>query len=208
MATVAGGMRGIIIGLDEVGRGAVAGPLTVAAVALPWQPVISGLDDSKKLSASRRQKLSAVISQVALTIGIFHVEAAQIDELGMSAALRLAFSQALASAVDTGNVEPDLVLVDGYAQNIHAKELAVPKADSRFACVAAASIIAKVCRDAIMVAATTAYDGYDFDQHKGYGTAAHIAAIRELGLCDLHRQSFCRNFLDTPNTPNTPNTPS
>ncbi|MDR3136405.1 MAG: ribonuclease HII [Coriobacteriales bacterium] len=181
----------IVIGLDEVGRGALAGSLTVAAVALPLEPRVFGLDDSKRLSARKREELLVQIKAVALAIGIAHIQPSQIDAQGMAACLPQAFAAALAAT----DLVPDLVLVDGRPLGIHPAEHAIIKGDRKVACIAAASIVAKVCRDALMVEAADIHDNYGWRSNKGYGSAAHIAAIREWGLSPLHRSSFCGSFL-------------
>ena len=185
---------GIVLGVDEVGRGALAGPLTVAAVALPDDPVIWGVNDSKQLTPARREALAARIAEVACAIGIAHVEPATIDAVGMGVALRRAMTLAVADA----GVEPDCVLLDGNPMHIHPAERSLVKGDARVACIAAASIVAKVARDALMVAYDEEYPGYHLAQSKGYGSAEHIAAIRARGLSPIHRVSFCGNFLETP----------
>ena len=181
----------VVIGIDEVGRGAVAGPLTVAAVALPLNPMIDGLDDSKKLSAPRREELAAVIRETALAIGISHVAPCRIDKLGMARALRIAMLEALAA---TG-LEPTLLLIDGNPLHIHPAERSIVKGDGSVACIAAASIIAKVTRDSIMGKLDGIHPQYGFAQHKGYGTASHIESIRAYGLSSLHRRTFCQNYV-------------
>ena len=183
--------RAVVIGIDEVGRGAVAGPLTVAAVALPNAPMIDGLDDSKKLSASCREELAAVIRKTALAIGISHVSPRRIDRLGMARALRIAMLEALAA---TG-LEPNLLLIDGTPLHLHPAERSIVRGDGSVACIAAASIIAKVTRDSIMEKFDGACPQYGFAQHKGYGTPAHIEAICAYGLSPLHRRTFCRNYM-------------
>ncbi|MCI1665319.1 MAG: ribonuclease HII [Atopobiaceae bacterium] len=188
------GGEGLVIGVDEVGRGAVAGPLTVAAVALPMSPMIWGVNDSKQLTPHKREILSEQIRHVALCIGICHVEPATIDAVGMSASLRYAMSHAIADA----GIEPDAVLIDGNPVHAHPKERTLVKGDARIACIAAASIVAKVTRDAMMVEYDALYPGYHLAESKGYASADHIAAIREHGLTDIHRASFCGNFLDEP----------
>ncbi len=188
------GGDGIVVGVDEVGRGAIAGPLTVGAVALPADPVVWGINDSKQLSPARREELAARIADVAIAVGIAHVEPASIDAVGMATALRMAMSAAIA---DTG-VDPDCVLLDGNPMHVHPKETSLVKGDARVACIAAASIVAKVTRDAIMVAYEDEYPGYHLAECKGYASAEHIAAIRERGLSPIHRVSFCGNFLETP----------
>lgn len=188
------GGEGLVVGVDEVGRGALAGPLTVGAVVLPEQPHVWGLDDSKRLSPARREALATQIADVAVAIGIAHVEPASIDAVGMGSALRMAMAQAI---VDTG-VDPDGVLIDGNPVHVHPREKTLVKGDQRVACIAAASIVAKVTRDHLMVAYDSEYPEYHFADCKGYGSAAHIEAIREHGLCPIHRVSFCGNFLETP----------
>ncbi|WP_455136272.1 ribonuclease HII [Thermophilibacter sp.] len=189
---LAGG--GVAVGVDEVGRGALAGPLTVAAVCLPPEPVIWGLNDSKQLSPARREALAAQVADVARAIGIAHVEPADIDRDGMAASLRRAMAAAVA---DTG-LDPDAVLIDGNPVHAHPRERCLVKGDARVAAIAAASIVAKVTRDALMVALDEEWPGYHLAACKGYGSAEHIAAIRERGLTPAHRASFCGNFLETP----------
>lgn len=184
---------GIALGIDEVGRGAIAGPLTVCAVALPQEPVIWGLNDSKQLTPMRREALAAQIADHALAIGIAHIEPASIDAVGMATALRMGMTQ----AIENSGIEPDAVLIDGNPVHVHPKEQTLVKGDARVACIAAASIVAKVTRDAMMVAYAEDYPDYHLDSCKGYGSAEHIAAIREKGLSPIHRASFCGNFLET-----------
>ena len=180
------GGDGIVLGLDEVGRGSVAGPVTVCAVALPDDPKVWGVNDSKQLSAQRRGELAVKIRQVALAIGICHVPPARIDEVGMARALREAMLGAIA---DTG-VEPDAVLIDGNPLHIHPKERTLVKGDARVAAISAASILAKTARDARMAELDKIYPGYGFAAHAGYGTARHVEAIRTLGITPEHRRSF------------------
>lgn len=187
------GGLGLIVGVDEVGRGAIAGPLTVAAVCLPDEPRIEGINDSKQLTPERREALSVQIAEVALAIGIAHVEPASIDAVGMATALRMAMAQ----AIEGTGLDPDRVLIDGNPVHVHPKELCIVKGDARIACIAAASIVAKVARDALMVAYDEVYPGYHLASCKGYGSAEHIAAIKERGLTPIHRASFCGNFLET-----------
>lgn len=187
------GGPGTIVGVDEVGRGAVAGPLTVCAVCLPDDPVIWGIDDSKRLTPTRREVLAARIAEVATAIGICHIPASQIDEIGMGASLRRAVANAVA---DTG-IDPDSVLMDGNPLHAVRGERDIVHGDARVACIAAASIVAKVTRDELMVELDADYPAYHFAQCKGYASPEHIAAIRERGLSDQHRVSFCGNFLET-----------
>ncbi|MDO4443574.1 MAG: ribonuclease HII [Slackia sp.] len=178
-------------GLDEVGRGPVAGPLTVAAVVLPDEPRIAGLNDSKQIKPECRDDIAAEVKRCALAWSIEHIPPAWIDEHGMAASLRTAFSRALA-AVDTQLGGIDCVLLDGNALGLDPRERNVVKGDARCASIAAASVIAKVERDAMMREYAKAYPAYGFDSNKGYASAEHIAAIEKHGLSPLHRATFCR----------------
>ena len=187
------GGEGVVLGLDEVGRGSVAGPLTVCAVALPDEPVVWGINDSKQLSPKRRSELAAKIRGVALGLGICHIPPERIDEVGMARALR----EAMLGAIDDSGVTPDAVLIDGNPLHVHPLERTIVKGDAKVACIAAASIVAKVTRDSLMVELDQAYPGYHLAESKGYASPEHIAAIRERGLSSVHRASFCQNFLET-----------
>ena len=189
-AMVSLGGHGIVIGVDEVGRGPLAGPLTVAAVALRENDPIWGINDSKQLKAEVREGLAEQIKTRALAWGIAHIPPEDIDSLGMSAALR----KAMLAAIEATGVTPDSVLIDGVPLHIHPKETCIVKGDAKVACIAAASIVAKVTRDALMCQMDQVYPGYGFAQNKGYGSAEHIAAIARLGLSPIHRRSFCHNF--------------
>ena len=188
------GGEGIVMGVDEVGRGAVAGPLTVAAVALPLKPIVWGINDSKQLTPARRESLAQEIEDVATAIGIAHIKPELIDKRGMAACLRLA----MAEAIDNTGVEPDCVLIDGNPVHVHPKEQCVVKGDARIACIAAASIVAKVTRDALMVEYSSWYPEYHLDSCKGYASSEHVEAIRKHGLSEIHRVSFCGNLVETP----------
>lgn len=186
--------QSIIVGLDEVGRGPVAGPLAVGAVVLPETPHIAGLNDSKQLTPEQRESVSVEITDVALGWAIEMVEPEFIDANGMTAALLKGFSGALAQIEDAG-LHADLVLVDGNPLHVDPREKNVVKGDAKCASIAAASIIAKVARDALMCDYGRLYPGYGFEGNKGYGSAQHIEAIKELGLSPVHRRSFCRSFM-------------
>lgn len=188
------GGDGLVVGVDEVGRGPIAGPLTVAAVALPRKPVLWGINDSKQLTAQTRERLAVTIKETALAIGICHITPAEIDEIGMGTSLR----RAMATAIEDTGVDPDCVLIDGNPVHAHPKEKTLVKGDARIACIAAASIYAKVTRDKMMVEYDRMYPEYGFASNKGYGSASHIAAIKEHGLCPIHRVSFCGNFVEMP----------
>lgn len=182
---------GVALGVDEVGRGSIAGPLTVGAVALPDEPIVWGVNDSKQLTPARREELAARIRQVALAVGIGHASPEEIDACGMAACLRMAMHR----AIEAAGVEPDAVLIDGMPVHVHPREVTAVHGDARVACIAAASIVAKVERDGIMVRAEERYPGYGFAASKGYASPEHVAAIRARGLTDYHRASFCTNFL-------------
>ena len=187
------GGQGVIVGVDEVGRGSVAGPLTVCAVCLPMEPQIEGLNDSKQLTPARRELIAARIAEVARAIGICSIPAADIDRWGMAACLK----RAVAGAVEDCGLEPDCVLMDGNPLGAVPNERDIVHGDARVACIAAASIVAKVTRDAHMVELDALYPGYHFAESKGYASAEHIAAIKAHGLTEEHRVSFCGNFLET-----------
>ena len=179
-----------IVGVDEVGRGPLAGPIVTAAVSLPLdrRPAwLSELRDSKQLSAKQREALTPKILAGALQCGIGWVHASELDAVGMSAALRLACRRAIEQLPNT----PDVVLADGR-DNLglpYPTEMIV-KGDARVSSIAAASIIAKTARDAWMIELDQQYPGYGFARHKGYGTAEHLRALGELGPCPEHRRSF------------------
>lgn len=186
----------IIIGADEVGRGPLAGPLVVCALALPSSPLILGLNDSKKLSAKKREKLSALIQKYALAVALEENTNTQIDEKGIGTALRDTFSGAITRVSrQVGEKNIERVLLDGRPLHIHPKEEAIIKGDACIAPIAAASILAKVARDAFMVKVSSDYPAYGFEKNKGYGSSEHISAIRGKGLCPLHRRSFCKSII-------------
>ncbi len=176
-----------LAGVDEVGRGPLAGDVVAAAVILDPQLPISGLRDSKKLSELRRTELAATIRENAAAWAIGRASVAEIDELNILQASLLAMHRAVAAL----NPQPSAVLVDGnrLPQWPYASE-AVVKGDDRVPAIAAASILAKVQRDAELVELDEQYPGYGFAAHKGYPTAAHLQALRELGVTDAHRRSY------------------
>ena len=182
---------GIICGVDEAGRGPLAGPVCAAAVILPPKLEIPGLTDSKKLSDKRRRELYPVIMEQAIAYGIGFASHEEIDEINILQATFLAMERALAQL----KVKPELALIDGNRQ----KDFGVPvetviKGDSLSASIAAASILAKVTRDDIMLAMAQEHPGYGFEIHKGYGTKAHYEALRNLGPSPIHRMTFLKKF--------------
>lgn len=184
----------VVAGLDEVGRGPVAGPLTVAAVVLPETADLPGLNDSKQVSESARCQLADLIKQVSLGWTVQFIPPDFIDAHGMTLSLKTAFSQALA-ALEAQGLAVDLALLDGNPLRFDPREKNVVKGDAKCASIAAASIVAKVERDALMVQLDERYPGYHFARNKGYGSAEHIEAIKQLGLSPVHRVSFCQGFL-------------
>ena len=180
-----------ICGVDEAGRGPLAGPVCAAAVILPPHLQIPGLNDSKKLSDKRRRELFPEICEQALAYGIAFATEGEIDEINILQATFLAMERALSQL----KVRPDLVLIDGNRQ----KDFGLPvktvvKGDSLSANIAAASVLAKVTRDDWMIRQAQQYPEYGFDIHKGYGTRAHYAALEAHGPCPIHRMTFLKKF--------------
>ncbi len=182
-----GSLVELIAGVDEAGRGPMAGPVVAAAVILdPNQPII-GLADSKKLSAQRREELALLIFERALAVSVARIEAEEIDRINILQATMKAMSQAILSL----NPAPVLVRVDGNrAPDIALPVQTIVGGDALDAAISAASIIAKTHRDAIMVDLHRQYPDYGFDRHKGYCTTAHLEALDRFGPCPAHRQSF------------------
>ena len=182
----------LVAGADEVGRGAWAGPVVAAAVILPPDPIrlaplLGSVDDSKKLTPRVRERLFSTIQAGALAVGVGRASAAEIDALGIAPANRLA----LRRAVEALAVRPDFLLLDFLTlPDLPLAQRGVPHGDACSLTIAAASIIAKVTRDAWMGKQDALYPGYGFARHKGYGTAAHQAALDQIGPCPLHRRSF------------------
>ena len=181
----------LVCGVDEAGRGPLAGPVCAAAVILPPHLEIPGLDDSKKLSDKRRRELFPIIKEQAIAYGIGLASHEEIDEINILQATYLAMERALAQLTET----PEYALIDGN----RAKDFGLPvktvvKGDSLSANIAAASVLAKVTRDMLMEEAALEYPGYGFEIHKGYGTRAHYDALRELGASKIHRMTFLKKF--------------
>ena len=176
----------LVAGVDEVGRGALAGPLTAGAVVLAPSPRIEGLDDSKRLTPARREAMAELIRQCAVAVSVAHVSAGELDSLGMTAALR----RVMGLAIDGLGMHVDHVVLDGLPLHVTASETAVVKGDGSVAAIAAASIVAKVARDALMRSLAAEHPEYRFEINKGYGTSEHLAAIARVGLCAVHRRSF------------------
>ena len=182
---------GIICGVDEAGRGPLAGPVCAAAVILPAGLVIDGLNDSKKLSDKRRRELFPIIKESALAYGVAFATEQEIDEINILQATFLAMERALNQL----NLKPDLVLIDGNrVKDFGIRAESVVHGDSRSANIAAASVLAKVTRDDFMLEMADKYPEYGFDIHKGYGTKAHCAAILEHGASPIHRATFLKKL--------------
>lgn len=181
----------LICGVDEAGRGPLAGPVCAAAVILPKGLVIPGLNDSKKLSDKRRRELFPIIQQEAVSFGFAFASQEEIDEINILQATFLAMRRAMEQL----NPQPEFALIDGNRET----DFGVPcktviKGDSLSANIAAASVLAKVTRDNWMMEAAEKYPGYGFEIHKGYGTKAHYAALEKLGPCPIHRRSFLKKL--------------
>ncbi len=181
----------VICGVDEVGRGPLAGPVCAAAVILPSHLQIPGLDDSKKLSDKRRRELAPVIMEQALAYGIAFASPEEIDQINILQATFLAMERALGQL----SLRPDYMLLDGNRE----KDFGLPvqtivKGDSLSANIAAASVLAKVTRDDFMLRMAQEYPGYGFEIHKGYGTKAHYEALDTYGPCAIHRRSFLKKY--------------
>lgn len=177
----------LICGVDEAGRGPLAGPVSAAAVILDPAHPIPGLADSKKLSEKQRDRLAPVIREQALAWCVSYAEPHEIDEINILQATLLAMKR----AVEGLSVRPHQILVDGlYCPDTGIPSEAIVKGDSKVAEISAASILAKTARDEIMLRMHERYPQYGFDGHKGYPTAAHLAALKEHGVLDIHRRSF------------------
>lgn len=181
----------VICGVDEAGRGPLAGPVCAAAVILPQGLDIPGLNDSKKLSDKRRRELFPLIQEQAIAFGIGWASEKEIDEINILQATFLAMNRAL----EAMGVTPDLALVDGNRDpGFPIATRTIVKGDSLSASIAAASVLAKVSRDSLMEEIAEKYPGYGLEIHKGYGTKAHYAALEALGPSEIHRMSFLKKF--------------
>lgn len=181
----------VICGVDEAGRGPLAGPVCAAAVILPKHLQIPGLNDSKKLTDKKRRELFPVIQQQAIAYGIGLASEAEIDEINILQATFLAMRRALSQL----SIRPEIALIDGNRETDFGLPVkTVVKGDSLSANIAAASVLAKVTRDNIMVELAQQYPEYGFEIHKGYGTKAHYEALRTYGPSPIHRRSFLKKF--------------
>ena len=182
-----------ICGVDEAGRGPLAGPVCAAAVILPEGAVIEGLDDSKKLTEKKREKLYDIIKQTAVAYSVAYGTLEEIETVNILEATYLAMNR----AIEGSTVKPDFALIDGnrIPRGIKIPCETVVKGDSRSMSVAAASVLAKVTRDRLMLEYDKKYPEYNFKKHKGYGTKEHTELIRQYGPCEIHRLSFLKNIL-------------
>lgn len=180
-----------IAGIDEVGRGPLAGPVVAAAVILRKDAFIYGVNDSKKLSPAKRNELFEVIRSEAIAIGVGIIGEKEIDEINILNATK----KAMLLAVSQLKPYPDTLLIDAVKlEGIELSQLSIIKGDMKSISIAAASIIAKVTRDRMMDEFCLKYPEYGFSKHKGYGTSEHIVALRKCGPCEIHRRSFIKNF--------------
>ena len=181
----------LVCGVDEAGRGPLAGPVCAAAVILPKGLIIPGLDDSKKISEKKRDELFEIIKEKALTYGIAFASVEEIEKYNILAATFIAMNRAISQL----NPKSDIALIDGNrTKGIEIESRSVVKGDSKCADIAAASILAKVTRDRYMLEMAEKFPQYYFEKHKGYGTKLHYETIREYGPCEIHRLSFLKKM--------------
>lgn len=177
----------LLAGVDEAGRGPLAGPVVAAAVILDPEQPVAGLMDSKRLTASRREQLAQEIRERAIAWSVCEAGVDEIDAINILQASLLAMSRALSALV----TQPEVALIDGlHCPDVDCRVMAVVKGDNRIAAISAASILAKVARDRVMVKLDRVYPAYGFARHKGYPTRAHLEALKNLGPSPVHRRSF------------------
>ena len=182
-----------IAGIDEAGRGPLAGPVVVACVVLPENSMIEGVNDSKKVSEAKREKLYDIITHEAISYGVGIVYQDEIDEINILQATK----KGVTEAIKQMKIKPNIIMVDALngIDTMGIPYKSIIKGDAKCYSIAAASIIAKVTRDRIMREWDKVYPEYGFASHKGYGTAKHIAAIKEFGPCPIHRKTFITKFI-------------
>ena len=179
-----------IAGVDEVGRGPLAGPVVCCAIIMPLDDIIDGVTDSKKLSEKKREMLSEIIKEKAIACNIVEVSETQIDQLNILNAVK----KCMTDAVNGLSVKPDITLVDGVDTHLPINAEYLVKGDLKSYTIGCASIVAKVYRDNLMTEFAKEFPEYGFEKHKGYGTKTHIEKIKEIGPCRLHRKTFIKNF--------------
>lgn len=186
--------KNLICGVDEAGRGPLAGPVCAAAVIMPEGLIIEGVNDSKKLTAKKREKLFDIIKNEAVCYSVAFASASEIDEINILNATHLAMTR----AVEGLEKVPEVVLVDGNSlPKWYYNSEAIVKGDAVCHSIACASILAKVSRDRLMLLEAEKYPQYSFEKHKGYGTKVHVQAIKEYGPCPIHRKTFLKKILKT-----------
>ncbi len=178
-------------GIDEVGRGPLAGPVLACCIIMPMDSYIEGVNDSKKISANKRKKLFDIILSECLDYGIGMADEKTIDSINILNATHLAMKR----SIENMRIKPEHLLIDAEKlDSVEIPSTSIVKGDSLSYNIACASIVAKVIRDRIMVDYSHLYNTYNFEKNKGYGTSEHIAAIKKYGLCKIHRTSFCKHF--------------
>ncbi|MBO5777740.1 MAG: ribonuclease HII [Clostridia bacterium] len=180
-----------ICGVDEVGRGPLAGPVTCTAVIMPLDDLIQGVNDSKKVSKNKRIKLYDIIVEKAIAVNTVSYDNKKIDEMNILEATKACMRDAIMGL----SVEPDIVLVDALKLDIPYKTMGIIKGDALSYSIASASIVAKVTRDRFMEEMAEKYPEYGFANNAGYGTAQHISALKEIGATPIHRKTFIKNFV-------------
>jgi len=180
-----------ICGIDEVGRGPLAGPVTCTAIIMDLSDLIEGVNDSKKVSKAKREKLYDIILSKAIAVNTVSYNQTKIDELNILNATKACMKDAIMGL----SIKPDVVLVDALELDIPYKTMGIIKGDAQSYSIASASIVAKVTRDRFMEEMAIKYPAYDFEHNMGYGTAKHIAALKEIGPCEIHRNSFIGGIL-------------
>lgn len=181
-----------VAGIDEAGRGPLAGPVVVASVIMPMDNIIEGINDSKKLSEKKRNLLFEKIKEVAIAYHIEVVDEKVIDQINILNATKLGMK----NCIDKLSVVPDVVLIDAVKIDSDVQTVSIIKGDAKSYSIAAASILAKVHRDNMMLQYDKEYPIYNFAKHKGYGTKVHIEAIKQHGICPIHRRTFVKNFYE------------
>ncbi len=179
-----------VAGVDEVGRGPLAGPVVCASVIMPMDDIIEGIDDSKKLSEKKRNALYEIIKEKAIAYNIALIWQEEIDQINILNAVK----KCMTEAVNGLKIKPDITLVDGVDTGLSLTAEYLVKGDSKSYSIGCASILAKVYRDNLMTEFAKEYPEYSFEKHKGYGTKVHIEKIKEIGPCKLHRKTFIKNF--------------
>ncbi len=182
----------LIAGIDEAGRGPLAGPVVVASVIMPLDNIIDGINDSKKVAEKKRELLYQKIIDTALAYDIEVIDEKTIDEINILNATKMGMQNCIKNL----KIKPDLVLIDAVEIKSDVETLSIIKGDAKSYSIAAASILAKVYRDNLMREYDKEFPMYGFAKHKGYGTKMHIDAIKQYGICKIHRRSFVKNFYE------------